>query len=411
MAHRGVLSATPVSLSEAYRSATEKSETVLKGREQIAQVDARINQVKGGMFPNISANFTHSIQPLLSDPTARAFSPQQQTTISLSATQPIFRGLREWNGLSQLGHLHSAQEATQQDNFNRLFRDVASTYLQVLSLEQELKNLSEQSALYRERVKELSGRVERGESNQSDVVTAEATESSLLAEIRLTEGQLEVAREQFNFYTGLDRSAQLVDPNLAEELKLEPVEHYIEKIEGRPDIAVARENYEATSKAVTVAWGGHWPSVDVYGNYYLRRPGFLSDLRWDVGVQVKLPIFEGGTTQAKISEAVSRNKENYLELERVRRDAGREIRQLHRRLAARLDQLKNLKRSAELSRKNTTLLAKDYRRGLARNIDVQLALTEFRIVQRTFDQAHFATQLDLLLLQSATGVIPVQKKE
>jgi outer membrane protein len=68
--------------------------------------------------------------------------------------------------------------------------------------------------------------------------------------------------------------------------------------------------------------------------------------------------------------------------------------------------MKNLKKSAELSRKNTTLLARDYKRGLARNIDVQLALTEFRISQRSFDQAHFAAQLDMYQLRAAIGRLP-----
>jgi outer membrane protein len=57
----------------------------------------------------------------------------------------------------------------------------------------------ERSELYDKRVGELEARAKRGESNQSEVLSAQSTQSSLMAEMRLQEGQLEVARENFHF--------------------------------------------------------------------------------------------------------------------------------------------------------------------------------------------------------------------
>lgn len=404
--------AAPVSLDDSYRSAIEKSEVVKQGVEQLSQTDARIDQMWGGVYPNVGFNVFHQIQPLPSDPIAAQFSPQHQTTVSFSATQPLFRGLREWNAIKGQTYLRHAQEANQDLLLNRLYQDVATTYLQILGFEQDLKNLREQQSLYEKRVKELEGRAVRGESNQTDVVSAQATEAALTAEVRLTEGQLDTARETFAYLTGLPRESELVDPQVirtptsTQIEKVEPVEKFLEKSDRRPDIRAAIARLEAAEKGVSVAWGGHYPSIDAVGNYYITRPGFLKDLKWDVGVRLTLPLFEGGATQAKVAEAVSRRKEAELDLARLRRSAHQDIRTIHRRLLARLDQLASLGKSATLSEKNSTLIQRDFRRGLSRNIDVQLALTEHRVAQRSFDQAHFAVQLDVYQLRAAVGDLP-----
>lgn len=399
-----------VSLEEAYKAAVAKSELVQQSAEQLNQADARESQIKGGIYPNLSFNAGHTIQALPANPVAAQFSPQHQTVVNVSLSQPLFRGLREWNGLKQLGHMRSALVAGQEQLFNRLYQEVATAYLQILSFEQDLRHLKDQMSIYEGRVKELGTRVRRGESNETDVVTAESTAASLLAETQVLEGQLDAARETFHFLTALPKAAELSDPDLTKAATVKPAETYLARLEERPDVKAAVQRLEAARKGVTVAHGAHWPTADLTGNYYLTRPGFLSDIKWDVGVKLTIPIFEGFATQAGIEEAVSKRKEAELEAERTRRAARQEISTLHRRLGARMGQLKSLVRSAELSRRNASLLQKDYRRGLTRNIDVQLALTESRIAQRTLDQAHFTSQLELIQLQSAAALTPGQAK-
>lgn len=394
-----------VTLNQSFQAALSRNEVVLQGQEQVNQANDRVSQGVGAVLPEISLNLLQQMQPEPDDAIARQFSPGQQTTINFMVVQPLFRGLREFNGLSQLKRMRNAQEATQEQRVNTLYQDTANTYLQVLSLEQDLKNLKEQNTLYEKRVSELGSRAKRGESNQTDVITAESTQASLIAETELVQGNLEVARDNFFFLTGLPRESEFTDPQLNAE-KVEAVEKYLDRLEKRADVRANIERYEAADKGVSMAWGTHLPRADVVGNYYLKRPGFLADLKWDVGFKVTVPLFEGGATQAKVREAVSIRKEAELELAKGRRAAQQEVRSIHKRLLARLNQIKSLKRSAELSQKSSTLLQRDYRRGLARNIDIQLALTEYRITQRNLDQAYYTAQSDFLQLQVASGLAP-----
>lgn len=403
-------SATAATLQEAYQSALQKNELVGTQNEQVRQIRERVKQVRGGMYPQISANATYLMQPQPSDPVARDFFPERQTTIALTANQVLFRGLREFAGIRQQKDLVSAQEEIRNQMVISLYQDVTGSYLNILTLEQDLKNISAQAKIYDERVSELSGRVRRGESSSSDMLTAQSSQAALRAEAQVVEGNLKMSREAFAFITGLSAGEVLTDPDLAKSQKVGSLSSYLSKIENRYDIKAAREQLSAMEEEVSIAKGAHWPSLDLTGNYYFRRPeGFSEDLNWDVQLRLSLPLFEGGSTQSKVREAASKRIEADLTLARARRMAEQEVRTYYENFQARLKQVEALEKAGSLSEKNYQVLQKDYRRGLARNIDVQVALTDYRMSARALDQARFAAQMDLVRLQVAAAEIEAPK--
>lgn len=404
--------ASAASLPEAYRAAIAKSESVKQAAQRVVQSDETINQIRGGIFPQLSVGASHQIQPELS-PAFREFSPPHQTTVTLSANQALFRGFREWAGLRQGKHLQAAAVAGEAQTLTQLFHDVASTYLNILTSEQDLKNLEEQSQIYTERVKDLRARVRRGESAQNEALSAEATLNSLQAEIQLGKGQLSASRETFAFLTGLPNDTPLVDPDAigTSKRRLDSLEEYLKRVEERPDVRAAQETLSAAAEAVTVASGEHWPTLDATGNYYLVRPGFLKDLNWDIGVRLSVPLFAGGATQAGVRAAIANRTFADLELQKLRRRAVQEIRSYYDQVKTRIDYIERQRKSVELARKSVQLLQRDFRRGLVRNIDIQVGLTELRNAQRGFNSARFAAQLDFFRLQSAAALAPLESKE
>jgi outer membrane protein len=309
-----------------------------------------------------------------------------------------------------------AQEFVQKQATQRLFQEVASNYLNVLTLEQDLRNLQEQIDIYERRVEEIRARTRRGESSTSELLSTQATRNSLLAETRLVKGQLHSARETFFSLTGKDRAASLKDPELipgastgkseVKKVVVDKVEEYLSRIEMRPDVQSAVAQRDAADEGIAISRGAHLPVIDAVGNYYLERPGFLRDLDWDFTVRFSLPLFSGGATQAQVRESASRYREAELELARVRRLSEEEIRTLHEALQARLEHLSLLRESVELAEKNVSISQSEYRRGLVRSIDVQAALAEYRMIRRSLDQARFAAQMDLLRLDVAAGLRP-----
>ncbi|WII71475.1 TolC family protein [Bdellovibrio sp. 22V] len=406
-------SSPAATLQEAYQSALQKNEIVGLQNSQVTQIREQVKQVRGGLYPQINANATYLIQPQPSDPIARQFFPDRQTTIALTANQVLFRGLREFAGVRQAKDLEQSAEEKRNQALVLLYQDVTTAYLNVLTLEQDLKNVEVQIKIYDERVKELRGRVRRGESNSTEILTAQSSEAALKAEEQVLRGNLKMARETFGFVTGLPTNEPLVDPDLASKKNLAPLESYLKSAENRYDIKSAVKLFEAMEEEVKIAKGAHWPSLDLTGNYYFKRPeGFSEDLNWDLQFRLVLPLFEGGSTQAKVREAAAKRMEADLTLARLRRQAEQEIRAYHENYQARISQVEALQKAESLSEKNYQVLQRDYRRGLARNIDVQIALTDFRIASRALDQARYAAQLDLVRLQIASAeIIAPQVKE
>lgn len=398
-------SAHAITLEQAFESALQKNEGAGQARERVIQAEEQVSQAKGAIYPNLSLNASHMVQPPVSDPLAKEFFPETQTTANLTLTQPLFRGLREFAGLRQRQDLLSSQRQLRISSLASLYEQTASAFLDVLAIEQDLRNLSEQKKLYGERVRELQARGRRGESRRSDALIAQSTEAGVDAEIRMAQAKLKTARERFGMLTALSTDSPLQEKS--KKIVLGKLEDYISRIDERPDVKSAKALVEAADEGVSFSRGAHWPTADLIGNYYLKRPdGYLSDVKWDVQLRLSLPIFEGGLRTSQTREAVSKRRESELELNRIRRQAEADIRSLYETLKMRAEQLSALKTSSELAEQNYQTLQKDFRRGLVLNLDVQMAMTEYRVAKRNYDQARYAAQLEIIRLETASAMWP-----
>lgn len=397
-----------ISLDQAVESALKKNESVDQSLYQLRQAEEIVRQTKGAILPSLTLNGTHLIQPKVSDPVAAQFFPETQTTANLTLTQPIFRGLREFAALRRQKNLLSAQEQTHLTQMTDLYQKVAESYMQVLSLEQDLRNLEAQSKIYQVRIRDLQGRARRGESSTTETLTAQSTAAALDAELQIQNAKLRSARENFALLTGLPKETPLDEIDELDSMTPpKPLETYLARVDERPDVKNLKERSEAANEDVSIAKGAHWPTADFTGNYYLVRPdGYTKDMKWDVQFKVTLPLYEGGLRQSQVREANLKLGENNMALNQLRRQSEAEIRSLHEAVRIRSEQLKALKLASDLSEKNYQVLLRDSRRGLIRSIDVQLGLTEYRATRRAYDQARYEARLERVRLDIAAAFIP-----
>ncbi len=399
--------ASGVDLQHAVQSTLLKNETVAQSHNQLKRAEEQIDQTRSAIYPSLILNASYLVQPKPSDPIAAEFFKEHQRTANVTLTQPLFRGLREFAANRRQENLFEAQKQTHLLQLIQLYQGVGESFMDVLAIEQDLRNVEAQRLVYQGRVRDLQARTRRGESSAGDALTAQATAASLDAEFQILSARLRSAREKFSFLTGLAVDVPLVetpDPNFAD---LKPLESYLARIDERPDIKIAKERANASTEEVAIAKGGHWPTADFVGNYYFVRPeGFMEDLRWDAQIRLSFPIFEGGLRNSQVREASFKRSESELEIARLRRQSNAEIKSLYESLRMRGDQLKALKLSSDLAEKNYQVLQRDSRRGLSRSIDVQLGLTEYRIAKRTYDQARYQARLERIRLELSAAIIP-----
>lgn len=394
-------------LRAAYQSALRTNEKFGVQESKIEVSEEKLSQAKGGILPTISGIGTYVRQQ---DPsgTQSSFTKPERPEAKITASMPIFRGFREFSGISLFGAERDAELKSRETVVLEIYKDVVRNFYAILSLETELANLYSQIDLNKKRAVELSNRRKVGRSRLSEVFSVEATVASLVAQAELTRGQLSTEREKLTHLTGLEPSASLVDrEKLPSDLSdLGGVDSFLSKIKSRPDVLSQNLKSEAKDSAVSLAWGAHLPTVDLGANYYLKRTGVLEDIKWDVQATLVLPIFSGGALQSQVRQAVAERKIQELQAAETLKSADEEIRSQYQNVKADIAQIKALERSAELYEKSYEELRKEYQLGLVTNLEVLQALNSFQESKRALDRAKYAAKLDYRILIAATGEAP-----
>ena len=178
------------------------------------------------------------------------------------------------------------------------------------------------------------------------------------------------------------------------------------QIENRPDVKAARLNLEALESNIWVSRAGHFPTLDLSGNYYFERPGVNATSEWDASLNITIPIFAGGVVQSRVRESSSRMRAALVELERIRREAKDEVTRLYRSVLNTEQELQNLETARLLSEKSWVRTRQDNRLGIATNLDTIQALRNYVESERAFDRAFYRRKLDRTRLEASVGQWP-----
>lgn len=395
---RPVAAAEALTLDDYFAQALVRSEVVATQSELIHQAEERYRQAKATLRPTVNGVASYTWQEAGAINTT--ITPTRQPNARIAATQPLFRGFREFASMRQTQALVGAQDEDYRQARTQLFKDVAQNFYDVLAFEQDLRNLDEQINQNLEREKELRDRVRIGRSRSGEMLTVQSTISTLRAQVEQLQAQLAAAREAFAFLSGLPATTSLRDTETLSP-NLDTLETYLARLELRPDVKAAQQRLTAAQENIAVARGARQPSLDLNANRYLERRGNLAAVDWDVQLALTIPLYAGGSLQSQVREAVSQSTQAELGASQVRRQAEQEIRSVYQSVVFDRAQLEALEKATEAARKNYEVQRRDYRLGLVTNLDVLQALTAFQENQRALDRARYTAKLDYLKLEAA----------
>ena len=372
--------------------------------ELIHQAEERYQQAGAALRPTVSGVASYTwLDKGARDATA---NPTRQPNARLTATQPLFRGFREFASIRQAQALVGALGEDYRNAQMLLFKDVTQNFYDVLSLEQDLRNLHEQINQYLEREQELRDRVRIGRSRSGEMLTVQTTISTLRAQVEQLQAQLATAREAFAFLSGLPAVTPLRDTETL-PANLDAIETYLARLELRPDVKAVQLRLSAARENIAVARGARQPSIDLNANRYLERKGSLEDVDWDVQLELTIPLYSGGSLQSRIREAASQSTQAELNASQVRRQAEQEIRSVYQGVLLDRSQVAALEMATAAARKNYEVQRHDYSLGLVTNLDVLQALTSYQENQRALDRARYVSKYNFLRLETAAVRRPV----
>ncbi|HEY5682245.1 MAG TPA: TolC family protein [Sulfuricaulis sp.] len=396
--------AEALTLDDYYAHALERSEVVASQTELIRQAEERYQQAGAALRPTVSGVASYTwLDKGARDATA---NPTRQPNARLTATQPLFRGFREFALIRQAQALAGALGEDYRNAQMLLFKDVTQNFYDVLSLEQDLRNLHEQINQYLKREQELRDRIRIGRSRSGEMLTVQSTISTLRAQVEQLQAQLATAREAFAFLSGLPAATPLRDTESL-HTSLDTIETYLARLELRPDVKAVQLRLSAARENVAVARGARQPSVDLNANRYLERKGSLEDVDWDVQLELTIPLYSGGSLQSRVREAVSQSTQAELNASQVRRLAEQEIRSVYQGVLLDRSQVEALEMATTASRKNYEVQRHDYSLGLVTNLEVLQALASYQENQRALDRARYVSKFNFLRLETAAVRRPV----
>ncbi|MBL7714143.1 MAG: TolC family protein [Bdellovibrionales bacterium] len=359
---------------------------------QVARAEETYRQAIGSVLPTINALYTRQIQEKATNSIGSSIFPSGQTSARLNATQPLFRGLREYAGLRQAGKLEEAQKARSAWVLSQAYLELSSIYHQWLILKSDLTGLDQEIDANQKRLAELKANRKIGKARAAEVLSMEANLETLLAQKNAAEAQTASATETIRLITGLtpekissrDLAAQHSPPK-----KMDTLENLLTKMRGRDDLVALEKNSQAAEDAIWVNRGAHLPSVDLSGNYWFQRPGVLQSVSWDASITLSLNIFSGGVIQSQVRAGQAAYSAARLEWQRANRAAETDLRNLYLTIQSGIEQVTHLEKSDRLSQATLAQINQDHRLGLTNLFEVLQSMVQAQQAKRAYHRAKF----------------------
>ena len=325
--------------------------------------------------------------------------------------QPLFN----WQLIAGLGQADAlVRQANNQYSFaeQELMLRTANRYFAVLAANDSLSFAEAEKAAIGRQLEQAKQRFEVGLIAITDIHEAQArydlTVSQEIEARRLVSIALEALREVTG--TGYENLTPL-----AETLPLEPpatadVEAWVKQgVEQNPLVLAAIEAANAARKEIERQRAGHFPTLDATATYLNGStnasrfgPG-LDNEDTIYGLQLKLPIFEGGRTNSLVRQAQKQFLEAQQRLEQQRRATARDTRDAYLGVNVSISQVNALAQALISNQSALEATELGYRVGTRTSVDVLDAERELYRAKRDLAAARYAYVLNVLRLELASG--------
>ncbi len=390
-----------VGLFDLYALAVKNGGKVAISGEKLKQSEARKREAFSAFLPRISLRASSEIP-------GKNEKNGFKNSVYLYGRQPLLTGLDEWSAFRESKYDVALNASALSYSAALLLYDTSYGYYNILRIEKNLESSSEILKLYVKNIEELERRARLGKNRRSDVLTAASEMHKLEAEIVSLSNEIERARLYISSLCGIN----LGDKILADDVALgrpPDIDPDIEKlIESRWDVRIAFENIRIAEARLLAVKGGFLPSLYVEGIYRLyQSPAAPSD--YNVLFGAELPVFSGGNTLAKISEAESKLSQAGLELKEARRNAKQNIIDSYQTLKNSEKEVEAYRKSFKWAEDNYRTTLNDYYLNLVTILDVTTSLKSLQSAKNDYERVALQNKFNRIILAISTNEITGDK--
>ncbi len=331
--------------------------------------------------------------------------------LSLTASQPLFRRQNQVQyaqAREQVKIAGMQLKVAEQD----LILRVAQAYFDVLQSQDNIAFINAQKASIAEQLAAAKRNFEVGTATITDTHEAQARFDLALAQEIAEENTLNIRLRALEKLIG--KPAGALDSLAGNTiLKTEPghIDEWAARAaEGNLQAEIQRIAKAIADQEIERNRAGHLPTLDAVAGYTINNGQNFGTQQVDtrtasVGLELNLPLYQGGLTSSRVREAVANQEKARQELEAATREAGLQARQAYLNVnsgAARVRALEQAVVSTQ-AQLDSTKLGLDV--GVRTNLDVLDAEQQVLSARRDLAGARYAYLLSGLSLKAAVGTL------
>ena len=402
-------------LLETFRAAQANDPVFAAARATQQAGQEKLSQGRSLLMPsvNLNANSTFNnqsarYQGFLSQ--ASGDYNYNSNGYGVSLVQPLFRE-QNWQAYSE-SELQASQadvqlKIAQQDLIVR----VAQAYFDVLIAQDSVGLVDAQKTAISEQLQQAKRNFEVGSATITDTLEAQSRYDLTGAQEIAGQNNLEIKRSALQ---QLINTAPGELDHLGKDFKLESpqpadMEKWVsEAQQSNLQLAIAQAGAEIADREVARNRGGHLPTVDLVANYSKNSTGGVmanDTTNKSIGVQLNMPLFEGGVVNSRWREAEANRERARQELENARRNVEQQTRQAYLGVVSGIAQVQALKQALTSSQSVLEASKLGQEVGVRTNLDVLNAQQQLFSTRRDLYQAQYNYLMSELRLKQAVGTL------
>lgn len=293
-------------------------------RARARAVDENVSQAHGAFRPTISGSGTITYQDTKTKPPSFNDGNNTSKNLSLTITQPIFRGFRSINGVNVAEAQVRAERETLRNTEQVILIGAITAFMDTVRDQAILKLRENNQKVLADTLKSTQDQFRVGEVTRTDVAQAEASLAAAVSAIELARANLKTSRATYERFIGRPPS-NLTEPKpLGKVLPKNVNEAVGIATQESPAVVGALYNEQSARFNIELIRGELLPTVSVQGTYSnTDDPSrFVDETRSaTITGNVNVPIYEQGIVYSRVRQAKHTQIAALQEIQRSKTEA------------------------------------------------------------------------------------------
>ena len=394
-------------LAGLYREARLEDPRVLAAYARARSASEQQREALGGLLPQLSAqsNFNRILRK---DDAAREIYDNK--SYSLSLTQYLYNKTA-WEGWQKAKSVTAQKGAQAEDSHAEATVDLAKRYFIALAADDELELVQAERRATQKNLDRVNMLYERQMAKITDQLDLKARVDALAAQEVDARNQVQVSREALSEIVGrrIDERLSRVRNDVALQAPTAPLANFVSQaMDANPLLKAYQSGAEAADAAVREGKGGHYPQLSLSLSAQQSDVGYDNTLtpRSDSYVAtlgVRVPIYSGGATSARVRGLYDDQLAAEQELEGVRRQVVKETTTAYLTAQASVEKMRANKNALSSAQQSSIAAQKAFAYGVVNAVDVLTSVQNEFKARRDLLRSQYDFITNLFMLNRWSG--------